>query len=108
MPTLFLLPWCRLDGLYSVGPVSLLPFRRGESLSDLVAETAEAILSILGDFVGIDDKPITECTLLRLRGTLLLEDYPVLADIEDIADHVHFSCLASMSARNFLGRADVL
>jgi hypothetical protein len=106
MPTLFLLPWCRLDGLYSVGPVSLLPYRRGKSLADIEAETAEAILSILGDFVGIDDKPITECALLTLRGRLLLEDYPVPGDLEDIADHVHFACLASLSARDFLGRAE--
>ena len=105
MPTLFLLPWCRLDGLYSVGPVSLLPFSRTESLTDLDDETAEAILSILGDFVGIDDKPITECTLLTLRGRLLLEDYPAPSDMEDIADHVHFACLASLSARDFLGGA---
>jgi hypothetical protein len=106
MPTLFLLPWCRLDSLYSVGSVSLLPFRRGESFTDLDAETADAILSILGDFIGINDKPITECTLLRLRGRLLLEDNSVLGDIEDIAEHVHFACLASLSARNFLGRAE--
>ena len=60
----------------------------------------------MADFVGINDKPITQCTLLRLRGRLLLEDYPALGDIEDIAEHVHFACLASLSARNFLGRAE--
>jgi hypothetical protein len=104
MPTLYFLPWCRLGERLDVHPVSFIPFNRNFPPDDFDDETAELISRISEDFLAIDGKPVSEFTVLSFDKKCLRNDFdgsgPVFAEFSDLL------CLASLSARDYFGRAE--
>ena len=104
MPILYFLPWCRLSERLDVHPVSFIPFNRNFPPSDFDDATARLIKSISDDFIAIDGEPVSEFTVLSFENTCLREDFD--ASGPAFAEFVDLIRLASLSARDYFGRAD--
>jgi hypothetical protein len=62
------------------------------------------IRSISEDFIAIDGKPVSEFTVLSFENTCLREDFDASGPV--FAEFVDLIRLASLSARDYFGRAD--
>ena len=75
MPTLFFMPWVAIREPLQIGPISLLPYSRGEEpcpLGQLSQCTLDRILGNYGELAHDDTtqgmRPVMDATLLRWQG----------------------------------------
>jgi hypothetical protein len=105
--TLRFLPWCRLDREHSAGPVTLVPFSSEQPPEKLDPKTIQAVSAILTNFIGVDDRPVSRCTLVSVEGRVLIEGLVTPAAVsQTIYDHVQMACLSSLEGREYLGPSE--
>jgi hypothetical protein len=106
IPTLHFLPWCRLDREYRARTVALIPFS-DEPPSNLDADIIRAVRTILADFIEVDRRTVTRCTLVSLEGRVFIEGFRNdRSEFETIEDHVQIACLSALEGREYLGAAE--
>lgn len=100
MPSLNLLPWCRLEKGYRVGELTLQPYSAGEQLPGLDDTVlAEHVKSIVQGYRGIEGKAFGRSAVA------FLSDGPALKDLsadeeESLSELITVACFSSLANRD--------
>lgn len=101
-PTLIYLPWCPLDSELSIGPLRLLPYRRGEMKEAFSAVDGghEIVDQILGMYHALDGAPVSRAAIVEYRGRLLS---PLTSEERsDVDEWVRVACFCALAQRDIL------
>lgn len=60
---LLFMPWCRIDKVYKVGCINILPFERDKPIDDLDDAVKRQINRIMGMYKTIEGKPVDKLPL---------------------------------------------
>jgi hypothetical protein len=93
------LPWCRLDRAYSVGDITITPYRGSVEGADSAVQ--KQIARVLATYRTIEGRPVDHAAVVRYS------DKPFGADVtadeaDGIYDWIQLACFAGLAGRQFL------
>src|SRR5262245_46930289 len=100
MSMLAFMPWCRVDKIYEVGGIQILPFERHASIDGLDAASQCYIKTILATYKTIEGKPVDRAAITRFV------DKSVLADLSEeeraaFQETMVLACFSGLSHREY-------
>lgn len=108
MPTLFFMPWTNIKAASQVGPISLVPYKRGASPKSLGKTTQRSLDAIIGNyadraFVQHEDstEPVCEALILRWPGDDERENLLSDDEVQERLQQTQLLTFAALSARQF-------
>ncbi|MGH8479835.1 MAG: hypothetical protein ACREXK_09715 [Gammaproteobacteria bacterium] len=100
MSMLAFMPWWRIERVYEVGDIAILPFKRHVPI-DGVDDTGQCLVhTILAAYKTIEGRPVDRAALVRYAGKSLLDD---LSEEDRAAVHelVTLACFCGLAKREY-------
>lgn len=106
-PILTYLPWCPLGAEIEVGPLRLLPYRRGE-MTEVFADAPGGhgvVDQVLGMYHGLDGAPIQRAAVVEYRGRLVSPLSP--EERSETDEWVRVACFTALARRDILNSWEI-
>ena len=93
-----IMPWCRIDRVYDIGDITIIPYHgRLEDVDELVQRALGRVLSTYRDIQG---RPVDHAAIVRYAGKRFGADL-VAEEIESAYEGVQIACFAGLAGREF-------
>jgi hypothetical protein len=100
MPRLAFMPWCKIDRVYEVDCLRIIPFIRYQPIEDLDEAGQWHVHIVLGSYKTIEGRPVDRAALVRYGSKSLLDELTA-DETEVVAELVTLACFAGLANRAY-------
>ncbi len=105
MSMLTFMPWCRIDKIYKIDNIEILPFKRHEQINGVDDAGQCRVNTIMSIYKNIEGRPVDSAALIRYSDKTLIADLneEEMAEMSDLTTLACFSGLAKREYFNPVG-----
>lgn len=100
MSMLTFMPWCRIDKLYKVDKIEILPFNRRAPVSGIDDAGQCRVNTIMGIYKDIEGRPVDSAALIHYSGKTLIDDLNE-EEMAEMSDLMTLACFSGLAKREY-------
>ena len=100
MSMLLFLPWCRIDNIYKIGNIEILPFERHNPIEGLDDAAQCRVNAIMASYKTIEGRPVDNAALIRYSNRSPIDNLSE-DEIETAYELASLACFCGLVKREF-------